>query len=95
MAEVIITFDTKAKSTQVTIDGKEMADVVGVELYRGYYEADSDEAPKFRFGLTQQTRDKDNDVMQMVRTCAAENGSLVKESAKKSVISQIKEFFKV
>lgn len=40
MAEMVITFDTVAKSLSVTLDGAEVPDVVGVEVSQSYRDDD-------------------------------------------------------
>lgn len=66
MATVNITFDTVSKELKASIDGSEVASVVGVDFYRSF-----DDEDEYRMCITQSSQDKESDMRLMTQVCAS------------------------
>lgn len=67
MSKINVTFDTKSKALEVTVDGEAMANVYGIEFYN-YSEDDS-----FACCISQRAEDADNKMVKYTRLVAKES----------------------
>lgn len=82
MAKISCEFDTKEKTLAVTIDGKAVDNVYGVNLAKGY----SDESG-FYCDVMTLSEDKENDIRTMTRLMASES-----KDAKEQVATASQQF---
>lgn len=75
MAKIVATFDTVSKEFNVTKDGAIVANVEYAAFGRSYDEK------KFGCSIEVMEKDEENDMRQMTRMVASENGELVNEKA--------------
>lgn len=77
MAEIIVRMDTKTKEFSVTMDGKAVANVENVSLYRRGYDQDGravEDDDLCYFSMTQSDHDEDEGVRRYYQTSASEKG---------------------
>lgn len=90
MAKIRVEFDTVDKTLTATVDGKAVADVYGVSIYRGYCcgpDGDADDMP-YRCELTTLSENEDDKTEYWTRVTAAEgSGELVPAAEPKPDVS--------
>lgn len=70
MAKILVEFDTVEKTLSASIDGKAVADVYGVSLYRGW--ADDDDVVPYRCELTTRSEDDTNKLCRYTSVVASD-----------------------
>ena len=78
MATISISFDTEDKDIEVSIDGKKLDDVTGVQIYRPYvystYEAnDKDADDVYCCEITTLSQDEESGIKTLTRVVASES----------------------
>jgi hypothetical protein len=71
MAKVNVEFDTVEKTISVKLDGKQVPDVVGVNLQKSYYSEANEDA--FSCSIVSMTKDEDNDTRTYTQVMAKES----------------------
>lgn len=72
MATVSVSFDTVTKALSVTVDGKAIADVDSVNIYKRYSYDDEDDKG-FMCSVETRSEDKGEGTMTFTRLCASES----------------------
>lgn len=90
MAKVAVSFDTNDKTLSVTIDGKAVADVYGVDIYR-CFDTDSE----YRCSIMSETKDPVHDMYTQTRLYASKSTEAKLLSATASESKEHAEFIVV
>ena len=91
MATISISFDTVTKKMTAALDGAELPDVVGVNLFTSY-----DDEDEFECRLMQCREDDATDIRYVTTLCASEGGAVTATRAptKTQLAAELETFFR-
>lgn len=100
MAEINAVFDTVTKAFSVSMDGKKLTDVVGLNIYKRYHDPiEEQEAQEYFIELRAMKEDESNDVRTCTTIYANKAGDFVEkkqepEKINKKIVEAIQGFMR-